>query len=487
MGKTHDALRRAEEERQKRLLRPSQEPLPRVEASGPHEFLTRPYGDDRSDFGDLKKNLLASDVDGSAKRILFVNTFDEGESSDRAIGFAASLSEHSNLRVLIIDMNPLTRSLQEASSIDPKLDLFDLPSQGGEETSSIEKIGPGNLYTVKPGGNYSGLADLFESEEFDQFLENMNERFDYLILDTPRGASFQECRILCSKMDAVVLVMESNETTGQIALSARRCIEDPSDKLLGAVVNQAKPHKPEFIKPVSMVVVACLIFGLGLLVGTLRVQSSDPDPGQLDEVALADVDIDPTDSGRIVGLALRQNYAGTNTDPEGASEGVQNKTIGAQARSVGGQFHASSDTAGLRVETGMEESPVTPEAGPSASRESKKGQASGSALHEKAGSDSSEADEELHDVEQTPAFPSSRAIEEPVNGLENGSDEKGRVKDGKSRSVVVKEGDNLYRIILGTYGRYNKELVRLVLSENPEISNVKNIAVGRVIRLPEAH
>ena len=138
MGKTHDALRRAEEERQKRLLRPSQEPLPRVEASGPHEFLTRPYGDDRSDFGDLKKNLLASDVDGSAKRILFVNTFDEGESSDRAIGFAASLSEHSNLRVLIIDMNPLTRSLQEASSIDPKLDLFDLPSQGGEETSSIE-------------------------------------------------------------------------------------------------------------------------------------------------------------------------------------------------------------------------------------------------------------------------------------------------------------------------------------------------------------
>ena len=74
-----------------------------------------------------------------------------------------------------------------------------------------------------------------------------------------------------------------------------------------------------------------------------------------------------------------------------------------------------------------------------------------------------------------------------MNGLENGSDEKGRVKDGKSRSVVVKEGDNLYRIILGTYGRYNKELVRLVLSENPEISNVKNIAVGRVIRLPEAH
>jgi phage tail protein X len=51
--------------------------------------------------------------------------------------------------------------------------------------------------------------------------------------------------------------------------------------------------------------------------------------------------------------------------------------------------------------------------------------------------------------------------------------------------VVVKEGDNLFRIILRAYGTYNDNLVHLVLSANPEISSPQQIVVGRAIKLPE--
>jgi hypothetical protein len=60
----------------------------------------------------------------------------------------------------------------------------------------------------------------------------------------------------------------------------------------------------------------------------------------------------------------------------------------------------------------------------------------------------------------------------------------GRTEAGQVRTVVVAEGDNLYRIIIGAYGAYDEELLRHVLNENPEIPSSKKILVGRTVRLP---
>ncbi len=50
--------------------------------------------------------------------------------------------------------------------------------------------------------------------------------------------------------------------------------------------------------------------------------------------------------------------------------------------------------------------------------------------------------------------------------------------------VVVKEGDNLTRIISQTYGRYDSDLLSAVLEQNPEIENPDRLMVGQVIKLP---
>jgi hypothetical protein len=60
----------------------------------------------------------------------------------------------------------------------------------------------------------------------------------------------------------------------------------------------------------------------------------------------------------------------------------------------------------------------------------------------------------------------------------------GQAEEGRVRTVVVSQGDNLFRIILGAYGTYNEGLLRRVLDENPEIPSSKKILVGRTIRLP---
>lgn len=235
MGRTHEALKRAEEQYGKHLLRASQTPHTKGMATNLERSSARNHMDRHED---IKSNLLARGSDGSIKSVLFINTSNRGKSTDHAIRFAASLAEDLRLKVLLIDLNLWTLSLYEVFRIDHALGLSDLFSHSSKMASPIKKVGPGNLYTVRLGGAYSGFGDLFKSGVFDKLLKNMCERFDYLILDAPAIASFWEYRILCSKVDAVVLSMESDKIAGQVALSAKKHLENPADKLLGVVSNK---------------------------------------------------------------------------------------------------------------------------------------------------------------------------------------------------------------------------------------------------------
>jgi len=50
--------------------------------------------------------------------------------------------------------------------------------------------------------------------------------------------------------------------------------------------------------------------------------------------------------------------------------------------------------------------------------------------------------------------------------------------------VVVKEGDNLTRIISENYGRFDPTILSAVLEQNPEIQSPDRLVVGQVIKLP---
>jgi len=435
----------------------------------------------------LKKNFLTRDSDGSLKSILFINTFNGGESSDHAIRFATSLTEDSKLKVLIVDLNLWTLSLQEVFKTDHTLGLFDLFCQNGKKASPIKKVGPRNLYTVRLGGDHSRLVDLIKSDEFDQFLKNMYERFDCLILDTPGGASFQECRIICSKVDAVVLVLKSDTTAAQIALSAKRYIENPSDKLLGVVINKTKTYHRKLVKVASMVAAICLIFSFGLFIGNWRLIPRDIGSGPNNRVAIPNIKINPTKPEKSTDLDQPEYHAKAKTDYDDAFNDVPKEKIGTEAKAAVEQIDESPKKVTLSMETKKEEPPVIHEAVPSGKEELKTGEARENVLPRKVESDSSEIGQQTDDVEQANDLPSGIETEKPIDSPGADPEEKGKVKDRQSRTVVVREGDNLYRIILRAYGTYNDELVRLVLGENPEISNPKKIVTGRAIKLPEVN
>jgi capsular exopolysaccharide synthesis family protein len=244
MGKYFKALERAEEEYGHKApeapLKPIAETsLPTSQPEAAHEPMDC--------YEALKTNILARYPGQAIKTILFSGTIHGDGASTTAINFATTLDRTCRLKVLLIETNLRAPSLHAAFRIEPERGLSDLVSNGDKPDFYIKKVKPGNLSVVTAGSKLTGAVSLFESDRFNEFLTSVRVVFDYIILDGPPIPSFSEARVLCPKVDGVVLVIEAGKTREQVAVWAKKELEEAGGKVLGVVLNKRKFYIPEWI------------------------------------------------------------------------------------------------------------------------------------------------------------------------------------------------------------------------------------------------
>jgi len=243
MGKTHEALERAEKEYGQSFLGPQPEAR-KAPVDQPRKARTP---SNLECYQSLKTNLLGRYPNGAIKAIVFAGTTHGDGASTTAINFATTMARDCRLKVLLLDFNFRTPSLDEIFKIDYPFGLTEVLKDGTEMMSKIMRVGPGNLYVLPCGRHRSTPAALFESGQFDAFLKSARDQFEYVIMDAPPVPRFSESRIICAKADGVILVVGSGKTRRQVALRAKKEIEDAGGKVLGLVLNRRKHHIPEWI------------------------------------------------------------------------------------------------------------------------------------------------------------------------------------------------------------------------------------------------
>jgi len=245
MGKIYRAPYRAEEElqvmRSESNYQPHQPILTDSRIKGSRFTPLEP-------FENLKTNLLSRYPRGTIKSILFNGTRHGGGCSTTTLNFANALASDTRRKVLLIDVNLRTPILHKVYQGRQPVELSDLMGSGGRLVSQIEKTAMGNLYVIScGGGSLWGPMGLFESSEFEQFMTTMYDNFDYLILDAPPVLIYAEFRILCARVDGVVLVFESGKVRKQVARRAKKELEDAGARILGVVINRRKHYIPAWL------------------------------------------------------------------------------------------------------------------------------------------------------------------------------------------------------------------------------------------------
>lgn len=252
MGKTYQALQRAEKEYQKRLQPPADEKklqakqkdtLPAYKAEdipvrGGDGFLEQ--------YESIKSNILSRFPAEKIKTMVFTSVSYGDGTSSTAANIAAALAKDTWRSVLIVDADIRRPCLHKVFNMELTHGLSDFLSDENIKEPEPSKI-ENNFFFQTSGLLGARAVGLFESKKFDNFLEIVSSRFDHVIIDCPPVTAFPETRVIAGKAKGVVLVLNSGKTKTQVALRVKKDLQDAGANILGAVLNKRKFFIPNWV------------------------------------------------------------------------------------------------------------------------------------------------------------------------------------------------------------------------------------------------
>lgn len=150
-------------------------------------------------------------------------------------------------RILLVDTNLANPSLHASfnQSINPGLMdyLF-----GIRPLSEIIRISDyPNLQLITSGTIETLQVIPFDLKEFDYFLTEVREQYDYIILDSAPALKSSQTQSLSSKTDGVIVVAEANKTRWQVMADLKQQLENDGANVIGSFLNKRRFPIPKWI------------------------------------------------------------------------------------------------------------------------------------------------------------------------------------------------------------------------------------------------
>jgi capsular exopolysaccharide synthesis family protein len=244
MGRTYEAIQRAEKEYKKILQETGIGSDERFWLAPQSDSATQPKTNGHDD---IKIKLLTRYANEPLKVILLTGPAHGTGTTTTALALAKDLTSNSQKKVLLVDANLRTPILHKIFKIKPSMGISDLLSENGSKVFNFFKVGPGKLYLFPAGLSRKQKNGYFESQRFDRFLKHARKLFDYVIIDSAPVTRFQDSQSICSKVDGVIVVLAQGKTRRQVAIRIKKDLEDAGARILGVVLNRRKYHIPDWI------------------------------------------------------------------------------------------------------------------------------------------------------------------------------------------------------------------------------------------------
>lgn len=184
----------------------------------------------------IRTNLMFMSPDKPAGLLMVTSASPREGKSTTAINLAV-VTAQSGKKTLIVDTDMRRPRLHTSFDRSNAIGISTLVV--GESTTSdvIQFTGVEGLDLITCGPVPPNPAELLHTERFAALLQELRERYDRVIFDTPPVRAVTDPLVLSSMVDGVVLVIHANMTTSPSAQLAKRRIEDVGGRIFGAVLN----------------------------------------------------------------------------------------------------------------------------------------------------------------------------------------------------------------------------------------------------------
>jgi polysaccharide biosynthesis transport protein len=190
-------------------------------------------------FRSLRTTILYTDPD-DPPRVLMVTSIHPGEGkTSLATNLAVSLAELDSGAVLLIDADFRRPAVHEVLGVARTPGFADVLAGRKELDLVVVPTSVPNLWTI-PSGSPHEAAELCASPRLRQVLSTLEERFRYIVLDTPPLLGLSDAMILASQADGVILTIREGRASRDAARLAIKTLAAVRARLLGAVLNDVR-------------------------------------------------------------------------------------------------------------------------------------------------------------------------------------------------------------------------------------------------------
>jgi capsular exopolysaccharide synthesis family protein len=192
----------------------------------------------------LRTNLDAL-ARGSRLKTLLVTSAEPGEGKSTIVASLARAVAQSGRRVIVVDADLRRPVLHRLFGLSNQAGLSSVLRQESTLEKAVQLDGIPGLYVLTSGPLVHNRAELLGSQQMTALIGSLGQSYDLVVLDTPCLLGASDGAVLAPMVDGVVLVVARARTGRAAVQSACQQLADVKARLVGVVVNRAKPDSDQ--------------------------------------------------------------------------------------------------------------------------------------------------------------------------------------------------------------------------------------------------
>jgi capsular exopolysaccharide synthesis family protein len=185
----------------------------------------------------LRTNIQFSSFDKKIQTIMLTSSGPGEGKSTTASNLAVVMAE-SGANTIIIDCDQRKPRLHKVFLTSNQTGLSDVLAGKEKFEDAVKDVGVPNLTLLTSGTRPPNPAELMASRKMGKFIEELKERFEYIIIDTPPVIAVTDAQLLSRYADGCLLVLASSQVDREAAMKAKQLLEKVNANILGTVLNK---------------------------------------------------------------------------------------------------------------------------------------------------------------------------------------------------------------------------------------------------------
>ncbi|MDX9863689.1 MAG: polysaccharide biosynthesis tyrosine autokinase [Anaerolineaceae bacterium] len=190
-------------------------------------------------FRRLRTNIFSPVLNQGIKTFLVTSPVRQDGRTSITANLGVIMSQ-GNRNVVIVDADLRESKMHEKFGLENDKGLSDVLAGKAALQDVLQKTAYPRLSVVTSGGQEFLNTELLDSPAMSKILEELKEKFDVVLLDSPSSVSVTDPAVLAPKVDAVMVVVRHGWVRREAMYYTMRNLRGVGAKLLGVITNRTE-------------------------------------------------------------------------------------------------------------------------------------------------------------------------------------------------------------------------------------------------------